>query len=199
MPLLTIMKTDRIFVLLLVVMLPMSGCFDDAVGDAEGTDDSTSGTTVINNYYNQSSNQDPVFHIAGISIDEYDVGRISTYDSNSGEELTRMYHATIGFWFSVTDVDSNITSVGFDLNLDNIIDHELTNNGSWSDFAYFETPGIAQSNGTISWRNYCTARFNLIALDDAGGRALVPYALSIEQSVPHQTQGCLEDYTGVEE
>ena len=51
------MKTDRIFVLLLVVMLPMSGCFDDAVGDAEGTDDadgttdSDSNTTVINNYY----------------------------------------------------------------------------------------------------------------------------------------------------
>ena len=35
------MKTDRIFVLLLVVLLPMSGCFDDAVGDAEGTDDAT--------------------------------------------------------------------------------------------------------------------------------------------------------------
>ena len=45
------MKTDRIFVLLLVVLLPMSGCFDDAVGDAEGADDS-SGTTVVNNYNN---------------------------------------------------------------------------------------------------------------------------------------------------
>jgi len=29
----------------------MSGCFDDAVGDAEGTDDADGGTTVINNYY----------------------------------------------------------------------------------------------------------------------------------------------------
>ena len=40
------MKTDRIFVLLLVVLLPMTGCFDDAVGDAEGTDeaDGTSDT-----------------------------------------------------------------------------------------------------------------------------------------------------------
>ena len=49
------MKTDRIFVLLLVVMLPMSGCFDDAVGDAEGADDTTSETTVINNYYNNTT------------------------------------------------------------------------------------------------------------------------------------------------
>ena len=46
------MKTDRIFVLLLVVMLPLSGCFDDAVGDAEGADDTTSGSTVINHYNN---------------------------------------------------------------------------------------------------------------------------------------------------
>ena len=48
------MKTDRIFVLLLVVMLPLSGCFDDAVGDAEGADDE-SGTTVINNYHNNTT------------------------------------------------------------------------------------------------------------------------------------------------
>ena len=42
------MKTDRIFVLLLVVILPMSGCFDDAVGDAEGADDTSA---VVNNFY----------------------------------------------------------------------------------------------------------------------------------------------------
>ena len=34
----------------------MSGCFDGAVGDAEGTDDeSPSGTTVINNYHNNTT------------------------------------------------------------------------------------------------------------------------------------------------
>ena len=32
------MKTDRIFVLLLVVLLPLSGCFDGSVGDADATD-----------------------------------------------------------------------------------------------------------------------------------------------------------------
>ena len=44
------MRNDQIFVLLLVVLLPLSGCFDGAVGDAEGTDDES---TVINNYYNK--------------------------------------------------------------------------------------------------------------------------------------------------
>ena len=62
------MKTDRIFVLLLVVMLPMSGCFGDGVGDAEAAEDST-GTTVINNYYNNTSaetnNQQPTYFSSG--------------------------------------------------------------------------------------------------------------------------------------
>jgi hypothetical protein len=49
------MRNDQIFVLLLVILLPMSGCFDGAVGDAEGTDDASSGTTIVNNYYNNTT------------------------------------------------------------------------------------------------------------------------------------------------
>ena len=56
------MKTDRIFVLLLVVMLPLSGCFDDAVGDAEAAEDDTgttvnhyNNTTVINHHYHNNT------------------------------------------------------------------------------------------------------------------------------------------------
>ena len=47
------MKTDRIFVLLLIVMLPMSGCFGDGVGDAEAADYNDEGTTVI--HYNNTT------------------------------------------------------------------------------------------------------------------------------------------------
>ena len=53
------MKTDRVFVLLLVVLLPLSGCFDGSTtGDAEGADaadDSSESTAVINNYYNNTT------------------------------------------------------------------------------------------------------------------------------------------------
>ena len=38
------MRNDQIFVLLLVILLPMSGCFDGAVGDAEA-EEGTSETT----------------------------------------------------------------------------------------------------------------------------------------------------------
>ena len=33
------MRNDQIFVLLLVILLPLSGCFDNAVGEAEADDD----------------------------------------------------------------------------------------------------------------------------------------------------------------
>ena len=50
------MRNDQIFVMMLVILLPMSGCFDGAVGDAEGAEDTTDGTTtIINNYYNNTT------------------------------------------------------------------------------------------------------------------------------------------------
>ena len=38
------MRNDQIFVLLLVILLPLSGCFDNAVGEAEGDDDRDNST-----------------------------------------------------------------------------------------------------------------------------------------------------------
>ncbi len=50
------MKTDRVFVLLLVVLLPLSGCFGGgSVGDADAADDGNEDNTVINNYYNNTT------------------------------------------------------------------------------------------------------------------------------------------------
>jgi len=44
------MRKDQIFVLLLVILLPLSGCFDGAVGEAEAHDDVTDST--LNNESN---------------------------------------------------------------------------------------------------------------------------------------------------
>ena len=71
------MRNDQIFVLLLVIILPMSGCFDGAVGDAEGTDDATDGTTVINNYHNNTTivynnttaDVEPEYFVVGGTVD----------------------------------------------------------------------------------------------------------------------------------
>jgi hypothetical protein len=36
------MRSDQVFVLLLIILIPMTGCFDNSVGDAEGAQDSES-------------------------------------------------------------------------------------------------------------------------------------------------------------
>ena len=179
----------------------MTGCFG-AVDNADAEEDTTIQTT----------NQPPQFHVAGVSSGESpdfrditESGRISTYAPSTGEELASMYHSACGGWVSVTDVDSNITSVGLDFNLDQVIDHQFTTNESWSDLTYHESPGYAQSNGSLANYGYsdyaqiCFARFNLMAFDDEGGMQIIPYTLSIDQGVPHNAASCLDDYTGVEE
>ena len=101
------MRNDQIFVLLLVVLLPMSGCFDGGgVGEAEGAQDSdeTSGTTVVNHYYNNtttSSNaQERIWYSTGDTFESTwndGLGVASSsercmeygphYDSSTGEYL----------------------------------------------------------------------------------------------------------------
>jgi hypothetical protein len=99
------MRNDQIFVLLLVVLLPMSGCFDaGSVGEAEGAQDSTDalGTTIVNNYYNNttSNSQERIWYSSGDVVNSYwnDGQDVSSggqrcleygpsYDSNTGEYL----------------------------------------------------------------------------------------------------------------
>jgi len=102
------MKTDRVFVLLLVVLLPLSGCFDGSTtGDAEGADaadGSSESTAVINIYYNNtttsSESQERTWYSSGTVVDTYwndgqDVASGSqrcleygpSYDASTGDYL----------------------------------------------------------------------------------------------------------------
>ena len=72
------MRNDQIFVLLLVILLPMSGCFDGGgVGGAEGAQDSdeASGTTVVNHYYNNTTtssvSQERIWHSSSDIVNKY--------------------------------------------------------------------------------------------------------------------------------
>ena len=186
------MRKDQIFVLMLVIFLPLTGCFGDAIGEAEAEEE-TEGTTVVNNYYNQTTYHLPVIHMASVGqtgdFNAQEDEPRSTYNQTTGEEETRMYYRYYGFWFSVIDVDGNITAVGIDGDLDLTIDHEfiLDANSSWSDFSYHESYGFAWSNttsgGVAYWGGdydgYCYLRFNLIAIDDAGGLTVIPYTMTI--------------------
>jgi hypothetical protein len=117
------MRNDQIFVLLLVILLPLSGCFDGAVGDAEGTDDTSSGTTVMNNYYNNSTTviqQTPeIISIGGLIENVTHTGTsipyyVTTINSSAGELIQlheanaqQVYnHSSLNWWY--TDSTMNI-------------------------------------------------------------------------------------------
>jgi hypothetical protein len=90
------MRNDQIFVLLLVVLLPMSGCFGGVVGDAEADDDDSDddqprwvndvGTSPIN--WNLTLNQNQWLEVKSA------VG-LWTTDSNSSDEETNQYPLTV--------------------------------------------------------------------------------------------------------
>ena len=67
------MRKDQIFVLMLVIFLPLTGCFGDAIGEAEAED--SDDTTVINNYYYnnttivESDNSEPEYFVVGGTVD----------------------------------------------------------------------------------------------------------------------------------
>ena len=76
------MRNDQIFVLLLVILLPMSGCFDGAVGDAEAEEESGE-TTVVNNYYNNTTVENTYQNITQIlEPTTYYMNGYLTYDTN---------------------------------------------------------------------------------------------------------------------
>ena len=50
------MRKDQIFVLLLIILLPLSGCMDGAIGDADAQDSTEEDGTVVNYYYNNTTN-----------------------------------------------------------------------------------------------------------------------------------------------
>ena len=61
------MRNDQIFVLLLVILLPMSGCFDGAVGDAEGSEEVVPATTEESQMYHMYTESNET-NVANISV-----------------------------------------------------------------------------------------------------------------------------------
>ena len=64
------MRKDQIFVLLLIVLLPLSGCTDGTIGDADAQDSTEEDATVVNNYYNNTTNHvqhEPTLHHLSIN------------------------------------------------------------------------------------------------------------------------------------
>jgi hypothetical protein len=147
------MKIDRVFVLLLVVMLPMTGCFDDAVGEADAQGDASDEES-------NQTNQLPVIY----------------------SQITRSGQFDIILNVMAQDYDGNITEFGLDLNLDGTINMQINPSPynrlqlNYTD-TWFNPSLYNPENSTDPGNMQCMEWIQLIAIDDDGGAHYLPIGI----------------------
>jgi hypothetical protein len=155
------MSTDKMFILLLVVLLPLTGCLDliaPADADADADD------------HSHSVNNPPVIYGELTFTDYYD------YDTSTLHEDVLVFRGT------VFDIGGGHTYFGVDWNFDGVIDsriyvatslydslYVLTDNTSWMQ------PTVWNPSGHLADAEYCYQWVQLIAVDDEGAMQINPY------------------------
>ena len=182
------MKTDRIFVLLLVVMLPMSGCFDDAVGDAEAEEDSSE-TTVINNYYNNTTitenpvtaNQSKTWYSSGGTYSLYwDDNGVSSNDASACIDWGPMYDQDTGDYLGEGCRETGYRDAPEQWNVSECTD--LGGEAVWSD--------NAESNPDYYYKQAPTcSAIEVKTINTSAGEALLLYQVSVGVSMTTTCNG----------
>ena len=158
------MKTDKLFVLLLVILLPLTGCID-MTDNAESQDATT------------EESQNETNHLPVIFGDAYFGNHYCSSDSSTKENMiiTRAAYAV--------DFDGNITEFGLDVNQDGSIDYTMdmscenadyqpmmgTNSTEWMN------KSIYNPTGDLGDVEYCYQWLSLIAIDDDGAMTVEPF------------------------
>ena len=110
------MRNDQIFVLLLVILLPMSGCFDGGtagVGEAEGAQDNGGENTPSTSTSTAAApNLPPVISVEIMGS----LANVEGSDCTTTAFEIEVRHA-------MTDWDGSILNAGWDVNLDGVIDY----------------------------------------------------------------------------
>ena len=158
------MSTDKLFILLLVVLLPLSGCLDTVEpADADSVVDADSHTHPVNN------NNPPVIYATIKFTDYYD------YDTST------LHEDVLVFEGMVRDIDGIVVQFGVDTDLDGNIDFNV----SMLDYAesqsvMIDTNGTGWMNPIYAGNEYCIQWIQLIAVDDDGAMQIVPYRAAFE-------------------
>jgi len=157
------MSTDKMFILLLVVLLPLTGCLD-LIDPANADDDSDADAD--EHSHSISYNTPPVISGAVIYRDYW--------DSDQGALVEDVFVSTSVAW----DYDGTIVAFGVDWNMDGIIDANFTEAYDQYLYRYLNTTGDwinPQSYDDIQeGRNGCYQFLNLIAVDDDGASTIIP-------------------------
>ena len=174
------METDKIFVLLLVILLPLTGCID-LTDNAEGQDGSLD-TTI------DEINHPPVIW-----------GSIYFGSHYCANNSTSIDDVIVTRAVSAVDYDGNITEFGLDTDQDGVIDFHITDMCEGADYqailgtndssSWFEPLEMNTWGGASMDIEYCYQNLALIAIDDDGSIGVEPFTIYFEYD--ERYGGCL--------
>ena len=167
------MKTDKLFVLSLVILLPLTGCID--VSDNAEADENDD---VV------AQNNPPVIYGMARFADYYD------YDTST------LHEDVITVQAMAKDFDGVVVDLGVDVDLDGVIDFnandienytlEMVSNGSdWMNPVPWNPSGFTMDV------EYCYQWLSLIALDDDGAMDIEPFKAVFEWD--DETETCMNE------
>ena len=168
------MREDQIFVLLLIVLFPMSGCIDG--GDAEDGSE---------NQAISSTNHHPVIY-GDVVFGDYQY-------SNTTSIFDVLY--TVNYAHAI-DFDGTITQFGIDTNQDGVIDLDINQSKSGGSFKFVNgsDSNIWKDPTNIQFLDnqrslFCYQWISMIAVDDDGDISVKPFIISFNYD--DQNNECL--------
>ena len=164
------MTTDRLFVIMLVMLIPMTGCFG-AVDNADAGEDTVENPTSSENV--TQTNSPPVIYGWGVSLGQ------ACPDNQSSCSTSDFVWPVISGDLMALDMDGTVVEFGVDMDLNGEIDYDMGGNYSEYNSKRIYLPNETQFNPTLLGNpnggdSNCYQWVNLIAVDDDGAVAIEP-------------------------
>ena len=161
------MTTDRLFVILLVMLIPMTGCF----GAIENSD-AEENESVSDNMNDQNS--PPVIYGFSVSL-----GKTCPDLQSSCSSDDTVYPVIYGNLMAL-DFDGTVVEFGIDIDLDGDIDFDMGGNYSEYEYKANYEANVSDFNPSLLGEDYgdgdsnCYQWVNLMAVDDDGDVTIQP-------------------------
>ena len=168
------MTTDRLFVIMLVMLIPMTGCFG-AVDNADAEEHTVENPTSSENI--TQTNSPPVIYGWGVGLGQ--ACPDMQYSCSSGDVVWPVIYGDL----MALDMDGTVVEFGVDIDLDGEIDYDM--GGNYSEFKQKRNYDVNESdfNPTYTGPDYydeftsiCYQWVHLMAVDDDGAIAIEPQA-----------------------
>lgn len=160
------MTTDKLFILLLVILLPLTGCLDIA--------DTAESQEQLNEESQSELNHHPVIYLNQARFWDY-------YDYSTNTLVENVIVVSAGM---AIDFDGNITDFGIDTNQDGVIDFPLDHSGNTLIQAAYNPDNMTDWMNPIPYEygdiEYCYQWLSLIAIDDDGAMSVEPFMVTFE-------------------